>query len=78
MIKIATRIALEVIVNGQINILTQTLSHMFTLNKFFHSCSTFFDFFPSLTTLAFYHSTFPYELLKTFRVDYTRQDTTMD
>ena len=31
MIKIVARIMLEVIVNGQINILTQTLSHVFTL-----------------------------------------------
>jgi len=58
MIKIATRIVLEVIINGQINILTQTLSHIFTLNNFlFHSCFTIFGFFPLIVSPLLHFTT---------------------
>jgi len=51
MIKIVARIVLEVIINGQINILTLTLSHVFTLNNFFfQSCFTLFGFFPLIVS----------------------------
>jgi len=70
MIKIVARIMLEVIVNEQINILTQnkypytTLSCVYTQNFFSLVFNSFWLFpFNSLTTLAFYHSTSPHELL---------------